>query len=235
MDKTVLNLSDIVLTDDQQSVLAKGLNFCPTPREPDPGQYKIDLDSLHRRLRLRSKFHVPEMPVDGLDYQGEPLSDLEPFEHRNFKLKSTYNPIGPSNLEAFIAINDHNFNKRPMFRASREKNLTPGEFKAINELQQLNDKIIIRPADKGSAVVVQNRQTYIAEAYRQLKNPMFYKQVEEDLTLKHKGEVLAYIDKMYEDGELDVSVVNYLHEQETKTARFYLLPKIHKGIIIIII
>jgi hypothetical protein len=230
MDKTVLNLSICALTKDQLSVLAKGLNFCPTPTEPDPGQYKIDLDSLHRRLRLRAKFQDLDDDTNDFDKYGDPLHNIEPFEHRNFKMKSTYNPVGPANLEAFIAINDHNFNKRAMFKGNREKNLTPGEFKAISELQNLADKIIIRPADKGSAVVVQDRETYIAEANRQLTNPMFYMKVEEDLTPKHRGEVLAYIDKMFEEGDLDVSVVNYLHEQENKTARFYLLPKIHKGI-----
>jgi hypothetical protein len=35
---------------------------------------------------------------------------------------------------------------------------------------------------------------------------------------------------MYNDGELDISVANYLHEQEVRTAKFYLLPKTHKGI-----
>ena len=95
--------------------------------------------------------------------------------------------MGPSNLEAFIAINEHNFNKRPMFKASREKNLTPGEFKAIKEIQDLTHQIIIRPADKGSAVVVQDRETYIAESLRQLNNPMFYLKVDEDLTPKNKG------------------------------------------------
>ena len=82
-------------------------------------------------------------------------------------------------------------------------------------------------------MVVQDRETYIVEALRQLNNPMFYLKVDEDLTPKHKDEVLNYIDRMYEEGELDITVVNYLHEQETKTARFYLLPKIqiHKGIL----
>ena len=230
MDKTVLNLSKLALTKDQYSVLSKGLNFCPTPDEPDPGQYKIDLDSLHRRLRLRTKFQNPEGFTNDLDPLGFNLDpDSEPFENRKFRNKSHYNPVGPNNLEAFIAINEHNFNKRPMFRASRERNLTPGEFKAISELQDLANKIIIRPADKGSAVVVQDRETYLAEAMRQLNNPMFYQKVDEDLTPKHRAEVLNHIDKMYDKGELDISVVNYLRDQETKTARFYLLPKIHKG------
>ena len=108
--------------------------------------------------------------------------------------------------------------------------LTPGEFKAINELRDLDHNIIIRPADKGSAVVVQDSETYIQEANRQLNNPMFYLHVKEDLTQNHKDEVLHYIDQMYVKGELDIYVVNYLHEQESKTARFYLLPQIHKGL-----
>jgi hypothetical protein len=83
--------------------------------------------------------------------------------------------VGPTPLEAFIAVNEHDFNGRPMFKASREKNLTPGEFKAIKELQNLVHKIIIKPADKGSAVVVLDRETYIQEAHRQLNNPKFYK------------------------------------------------------------
>jgi hypothetical protein len=220
----------VALTKDQESVLTKGLNFCPTPTDPDPGQYKIDLDSLHRRLRLRTKFQDPDDPDFGYEYPGEQNQDSEPFQNRKFRCKSTYNPTGPANLEAFIAINEHNFNKRPMFKASRVKNLTPGEFKAIQELKDLDEQIIIKPADKGSAVVVLDRQTYIQEALRQLNNPMYYQKMEEDLTPKHRGEVLAQIDKMYDEGELDISVVNYLHDQETKTARFYLLPKIHKGI-----
>jgi hypothetical protein len=194
MEKTVLNLSKITLNKDQLSVLSKGLNFRPTPDKPDPGQYKIDLDSLHRRLRLRTKFHDPD-DSNSIEYHENNLMDPEPFQHRKFRVKSSYNPVGPPNLEAFIAINEHNFNKRPMFKASREKNLTPGEFKAITELRSLDSKIIIKPADKGSAVVIMDRETYLHEAHRQLSNPMFYQKVEQDLSHKHRGEVLGWFHK----------------------------------------
>jgi hypothetical protein len=36
-----------------------------------------------------------------------------------------------------------------MFKASREKNLTAGEFKDIGELKGFHHKIIIKQADKG--------------------------------------------------------------------------------------
>ena len=92
------------------SVLAKGLNFCPTPVDPDPGQYKIDLDSLYRRLCLRGRFTYPEEPLDNFNQLANNVMGPEPFQHRNFRNKSTFNPVGPPALEAFILSNEHNFN-----------------------------------------------------------------------------------------------------------------------------
>jgi hypothetical protein len=104
MEKTVLNLSRTVLTEDQMSVLSKGLNFCPTPNDPDPGQYKIDLDSLHGRLRLRTRFTDPEEPVIYNGMQGYDYLHSEPFQHRKFRPTSTFNPVGPPTLEAMNMI-----------------------------------------------------------------------------------------------------------------------------------
>ena len=84
MEKTVLNLSKIELTKDQLAVLSKGLNFCPTPDEPDPGQYKIDLDSLHRRLRLRARFCDPDLLTDDSDLG--PNLNIEGGQSRRLRL-----------------------------------------------------------------------------------------------------------------------------------------------------
>jgi hypothetical protein len=54
--------------------------------------------------------------------------------------------------------------------------------------------------------------------------------VDSDLTEKHRGEVQSLIDKMYAEGELDITVVNYLYDKECRTPQMYFLPKIHKGI-----
>jgi hypothetical protein len=37
--------------------------------------------------------------------------------------------------------------------------------------------IVIKPADKGGAVVVWRRDLYLAEAERQLSNPSFYRPI----------------------------------------------------------
>jgi hypothetical protein len=229
----VLNISNIDLTKDQISVLSRGLKFCPTPQALNPGECRQDLDDLHRRLRLKYCFSDLDEDGDFVPMTSEGDSNPEPFEpfkHRKFKLQSFYNPRGPPALEAMILNNELDFNKRPVQAPPRKKNLTPGEFKAITELQNLDEKITIKQADKGACVVVMNRSDYIAEANKQLANPAFYLQVEEDLTEQHNTEILDFIDKMYADGEIDISVLNYLHDTEKRTSKFYLLPKIHKGI-----
>ena len=53
----VLNLTDKNLTDDEFIILFKGLNFCPSPKEPNSGDLIFGLNSLHRRLGLYSHFN----------------------------------------------------------------------------------------------------------------------------------------------------------------------------------
>jgi hypothetical protein len=69
-DKSVVNLSNVVLTKDQVSVLCKGLKFCPTPGLPDPGVQREDLDKLHRRLRQIAYYYNP---VDSLSQPSQPV------------------------------------------------------------------------------------------------------------------------------------------------------------------
>ena len=46
-------------------------------------------------------------------------------------------------------------------------NLFPGEFESLKQIKNLQD-ILIKQADKGSAIVVMDRLAYTFEAYRQL-------------------------------------------------------------------
>jgi reverse gyrase len=52
------------------------------------------------------------------------------------------------------------------FRRTKTDNLTQAERSALRDIQERDD-IIIKPADKGSAVVVMDKTTYIQEAERQ--------------------------------------------------------------------
>ena len=54
---------------------------------------------------------------------------------------------------------------RQKYKESKKENLTKEEYKAIKSLKN-NTDIIIKPADKGSATVILDKQSYINEGQR---------------------------------------------------------------------
>jgi hypothetical protein len=60
------------------------------------------------------------------------------------------------------------------------------------KIQERND-IIIKPADKGSAVVVMDKTTYIQEAERQLSNCRFYEKLDSDPTLDFTQKIMRAV------------------------------------------
>ncbi len=228
-NKSVVNFSQLTLEEQHISLLERGLKFCPTPFKPNAGELREDLDRMHRRLRQIAFFEDPESDPVMLDKGENIVLPSEPFSHRKFRLKSTgKGPTGPLPLEAMITANEQDFNSRPPLKKVFKKNITNIETKAMMDLAN-NNNIIIRPADKGSAVVILNRQDYLKEGYKQLQNVKFYKYLENDLTEIHIKSIANYLEDMYQNGEIDDRTKDYLLSCPGRTSELYLLPKIHKS------
>ena len=88
--------------------------------------------------------------------------------------------------------------------------------------------IFIKPADKGGAVVVWHKQLYMDEAYRQLTDDQHYTQETEDMTSIHNNVIQQEINRLIVNGDLPKSAV-HLIVPNPRTAKFYILPKIHKA------
>ena len=147
--------------------------------------------------------------------------------HRGmFKPKSKFNP---RNKDAPIELYLSSLEEKLMtveVPKDRFEILTESERKALYDLE--NDKIIvIKSADKGSAVVVWDREDYIKEAEKQLGDEQVYEEVSNDAAplLNAINEVIAKIRKR---GDLKRDNLDYFIMKDPKFARFYLLPKIHK-------
>ena len=56
-----------------------------------------------------------------------------------------------------------------------------------------NKHIVIKIADKGSHVVIQNKSDYMDEGLRQLSENKFYKQIDTDLASAHRTQVQEFI------------------------------------------
>ena len=105
-------------------------------------------------------------------------------------------------------------------------NLTKGERDALYNLE--NDKtIVIKSADKGSAVVAWDREDYIKEADNQLGDTNIYEEVPND-PKPLMNIILSTLQKIRKRGDVCIDTLNYFFVKDAKFARFYLLPKTHK-------
>ena len=109
-------------------------------------------------------------------------------------------------------------------------NLTWSEKQAKLTLSK-NPNIVIKKADKGSAVVLQNRSDYIKEGLRQLKDRDFYRLQEDTLTEIHNNTITKEVTRMYYQGEIHLQTAEYLVAEKPRTPNLYLLPKIHKNVL----
>ena len=230
----VINLSSFQLTPAMISLLSKGLNFCPTPGEPDRYMLRKDLDKFHVNLRRKlffSRSFDSTLPLattlDDSLLDPQSSNQVDPFEHFKFKNPSSWCPKGPPPLETMITVNEHLLNSYPL-QSPFHQNLSLAEKEALAELTKAPN-IVIKPADKGSAVVIQNRLDYVREGLRQLSDPNFYMLSPTDLTHVHNDLVHKLVSKLHTDGEIGDKCKKYLCIDNVKTPQLYLLPKIHKN------
>lgn len=71
-------------------------------------------------------------------------------------------------IQSDIGHFDHHFRARQVL-----PNLSREEVRALEELSK-NVNIVIKPADKGSAIVILDRGQYLWEGYRQLNDTTYY-------------------------------------------------------------
>ena len=107
-------------------------------------------------------------------------------------------------------------------------NLTEEEAKALEKLSNDND-IIIKPADKGGATVIINKDAYLREAHRQLSNVRYYTKLSEPLYKGNIPQINDVLESMKSDAFISTKQLHFLLAKDTDRARtFYMLPKIHK-------
>ena len=111
-------------------------------------------------------------------------------------------------------------------------NLTQAENNAIESLWR-NSSIVIFPADKGGAIVVQNRSTYIEIVEEHLRSrgangQPIYEQIDADISNVITEKVNNAIDEAQENGVIDIRTKDGLKVNNPKAGNLYCLPKIHK-------
>ena len=161
----IRNLSNEQLTDEQITLLSRGLKFIPTPITTENNirrELLKDFDLFARRMRLQYIYYGKER------------------EPHPFHVKSDWNPpVQPSvALETFLEEV-----KLELAEIQFEKpkpNLTPGELQALKKLSR-DKTIILKKADKGTTSVMMSKESKINEglallneknSYQALTQPM---------------------------------------------------------------
>ena len=194
-------------------LLERGLTFVPRPTTFDQEELQRDIHKYHRRLKI-------------LDYFDYTDSDTHlPF-------------INPSTWEPKLSQVDHHIrtliktDRRTLrdyhTQTDRQDNLTTTLRESINTLKN-NPHIVIKPADKGSKIVILDNHQYIFEANRQLGNTQHYKPIQDSIQPHTQVRLRTIIKSLYERRYITAKQRDYLYGPDTPRQRlFYLLPKIHK-------
>ena len=206
----VINLSKRNLSDAEISLLSKGLKFVPTPSSVNKARIKEELEIFCRKLRLKWHFRNDEREIT-----------INPFQK-----KSKFTPkrsdaaieIYLSRLEEEILNIDTRLNY---------SNLNKEERKALYSLRD-HTSIIIKEADKGSGIVVWDRDDYLEEAKKQLDGKEVYKKVNGEVEGPLIKLIKGVLGNVRKRGDISDKTLDYFLVNNPKLGRFYLLPKIHK-------
>lgn len=92
-----------------------------------------------------------------------------------------------------------------------------------------NTNIVIKPADKGTAIVIMDRIDYIQEGLRQLQDPIYYKPLKQPIYMETQTLISDILEDLHKKKFLTKRQIAYLKGDDPPRQRyFYLLPKIHK-------
>lgn len=210
----ILNLSlTYILNESEQSLLEKGLSFIPTPLGVDKNCLRRDLYRYHRRLKLLEKFNytttsVPERFVEPSKWEPEWNSVSEPIKH-----------LIRDDIQGLENISYGTVGRNNLSRQQRQ---------ALKKLKR-NQDIVIKSADKGSKIVIMDKNQYLTEAKRQLNNSAHYIPLTRSLQLETQSKIRGIVTELYDKKYISSKQRFYLFGSDPPRPRkFYLLPKIHK-------
>lgn len=208
---------NLKLTQSQHDLLNRGLTFAPTLKKNKNHllQLQLDLQEYHRKIKLAYFFKNPleeRKPFTGPSLWSPSLSEVSPEIK---ELINTDTKIFKKHYNSIHGI--HKIN-----------NLKTEELKALQEFKKMKH-IVIKPADKGSAVVVMDRENYILEAQRQLNDTTYYKKLDKPIYLDTIPLVQDILLRLKKKRFINAKQLEYLQgDLHPRERRFYTLPKIHK-------
>ncbi|KAJ1199269.1 hypothetical protein NDU88_003107 [Pleurodeles waltl] len=194
----IMNLSKIILTEDHEKVLYKGSGYVPT-NKMDSFKMRQELSEFFRHICLK-------IFLDGSVETSQRPGDT------GFRPKSTFTP-NLAQLPQEVTVFEQAVTNEIENLGREEKhsfmNLSRLEQKALEELN-LNPSIIIKPADKGGAIVILDREVYHQECIRLLSDNRNYKFFKSDPTQDTQKEIKMLVEEAINNGWVTEKEGNFL-------------------------
>jgi hypothetical protein len=177
-----------------------------------------DISNFGRKLKLKAHFKNNAAPD---------LND-ETIRFRPTTNKKWIPPKVHHTINTFIESLENQI-KQDISKSKpiKSKNLSHNELKALKQLQERDDIIIIN-ADKGGAITTLDVDDYIKDANKQLNNETCYKKLTTNPTLNHANTVNNTIDLFKTQHKIPEKIAEGLKQKNSKTPMLKLPPKVHK-------
>ena len=147
-----------------------------------------------------------------------------------FKCKSQFTPpIPDNNLMEYISLVYHDLLTHTNNNSSQHNNYSREEMASLKYLQN-NKNLIVKPADKGGAIVIWPKDDYLREASKQLENTAHYQHITHNPFPNLITTIQKFIQDIFSSGLIDHTTYKFLlPPTPSRTPTLYLLPKIHKA------
>ena len=225
----VTNLSDKVLSAGQLSLLSKGLGFVPV-RAQQVTRLISELREWERLVRLKEYWGAggSQKKKEGVEEgEGPDKHKGDDIHHDEQYRKSRWTPEKGRDPWLDLYIEEVKRSVLAGVEKTKKGNLSVAEEEAILELMMDKD-IIVRPADKGSGVVVMNTKDYWDGLNREVDDGSTYRPTEGDQTKMIYKKVKLLADRLYKQGYIGKHLHRYLIPPVPKAGFIQGNPKLHK-------
>ncbi|XP_041438335.1 uncharacterized protein LOC121402096 [Xenopus laevis] len=162
------------------------------------------------------------------------IGALTPQQFDLYKKSKYLPPTSFHPVETVISLMSRDINQfiqdpKGLRNMRYNNNLTQIERESLKVLMGDKD-VIYKPADKGGALVILDREYYIQEILSQLSNRDTYIQLDKDPTDEITGLISEVLSRYHEQGVVTDSLKDYLTKEFPCIPVLYTLPKIHKNL-----
>ena len=188
------------------------MKYIPDPKKPPQSHMKESLFRFSRYIQIIYYF-----------------SDKAERDPPTFKIPSEWLPPGEEMCEKMMkTLKEMGDEINDIKIQNKQKPFSKKEIKILETLKKDND-IVFKPADKGSSIVIQNRQNYIWEAEKQLSVPLHYREIQNPIYPQVTNRIIDILYDLEDKKFITKKQYNFFVPPDNPRGRkLYLIPKIHK-------